>query len=45
MAIQNNLANSSVRKYLPSKLISGTVVSICPLERWLDDDRTGDPAG
>lgn len=43
MAIQNNLANSSIRKYLPSKLISGIVMTIAPLEGWLYDDGMGDP--
>lgn len=43
MAIQNNLTNSSIRKYLPSKVISGSGTSITPLEGWLYDDGYGDP--
>lgn len=43
MAISNNLINSSLRKYLPSKVITGFVQDIIALESWLYDDGTGDP--
>jgi hypothetical protein len=43
MAIQNNLANSSLRKYLPSRVISGLSITVTPLESWLYDDGLGDP--
>lgn len=43
MAIQNNLTSSSIRKYLPSKVISGVVTDIFALESWLYDDGYGDP--
>lgn len=43
MAITNNLTNSSIRKYLPSKVIAGFAQLIENLEGWLYDDGTGDP--
>jgi hypothetical protein len=43
MAITNNLTNSSIRKFLPSKVITGFAQTIDPLEGWLYDDGTGDP--
>lgn len=43
MAITNNLTNSSIRKYLPSKVITGYASEVINLEGWLYDDGTGDP--
>jgi hypothetical protein len=42
MAIQNNLTSSSIRKYLPSKVITGYGQTIVGLESWLYDDGFGD---
>ena len=41
--IKNTLTSSSIRKYLPSKVISGFAQEIVNLESWLYDDGTGDP--
>lgn len=43
MAIQNNLTNSSIRKYLPSKVIPGYAQDMTSIESWLYDDGLGDP--
>ena len=43
MAIKNLLTNSSVRKYLPSKVIPGFAQAIDGMESWLYDDGSNDP--
>jgi hypothetical protein len=43
MTIINKLTNSSLRKYLPSKVISGFASSIEGLESWMYDDGSNDP--
>lgn len=43
MAVSNNLNQSSIRDYLPSKVISGYAQTVDPLESWLYNDGMGDP--
>jgi len=43
MPVINNLTSSSIRKFLPSKVITGTANTIAPLSSWLYDDGMGDP--
>ena len=43
MPVINNLTASSVRKFLPNKVITGTAQNIQNLSSWLYDDGMGDP--
>ena len=43
MAISNTYVNSSIRKSLPSKVLTGDFVSAAGMESWLYDDGLGDP--
>lgn len=43
MSITNNLTAGSIRKKLPSRVISGLVNTAESLESWLYDDASGDP--
>jgi hypothetical protein len=43
MPVTNNLTASSVRKFFPNKVITGTAQSIQNLSSWLYNDGMGDP--
>lgn len=43
MPVTNNLTASSVRKFTPNKVITGTAQGIQPLSSWLYNDGFGDP--